>query len=419
MKKKTKFKPQKTAFSVTGYILMWILMMVVAVVFTQALRNSISYVFIIIAAAVLVLDLIYVLIARASVAADFSCSASQAQKNEPVYIALTVKNKSILPVPFTEAELILPDGDGLHSVSAAVSAPLTPRGSYKYDKSVLFPYKGEYLCGIKNLYVSSLLRFFRFRIKADKCKSVMVLPHRVTVADMPERYVNDSSAVSATPIKGTDSAEITEIKEYVPGDPIRNIHWKLSTKAQELITKHFGSENGLCTCIIAYTGRIYDVPADKKSDINEYCDDAVCELCCFAATESLIKGRRTSLVFPDAKRGTINRRTFEDTSSFEEYLPAFVCCGLSSPYPLRSLLEYVDEGEENDVIVVASRLDEQMMTELCGAQTVSCAVTLLLFEPSSRLENAGQVKEKNTAFIRDLLSANVNVRRIVENELEI
>lgn len=418
MKKKNRFKPQKTGFAITGYILMWALMMAVAIVFTQALRNSVSYVFIIIVSVLPVLDLAYVFAARASVRTAFSCSTAQAQKNEPVTVELSVKNISLLPVPFTEVELILPDEEGLHSVSAAVSASLSPLGSYVYGKNVLFPYKGEYSCGIKNVYVGSLFRFFRFKIKTDKCKSVLILPERITLDDMPTRYVNETSAVTGTPIKGPDSAEITEIKEYVPGDPIRNIHWKLSTKAQELMTKHFGSENGLCTCVISDAGRYFDVPEDKKNDINEYCDDAVCELCCFAVSESLVKGRRTSLVFTDGGRGgVINKKTFDDRAAFEEYLPAYVCAGLSSGVPMRRLLEFADEGEENDVICVTARLTEDTVTALCEAQSVNRSVTLIFFEPGSKLENPESAAKTNTLFISELLSANVNVRRVSEKEL--
>ena len=64
MKKKNRFKPQKTGFAITGYILMWALMMAVAIVFTQALRNSVSYVFIIIVSVLPVLDLAYVFAAE-------------------------------------------------------------------------------------------------------------------------------------------------------------------------------------------------------------------------------------------------------------------------------------------------------------------------------------------------------------------
>ena len=37
--------------------------------------------------------------------------------------------------------------------------------------------------------------------------------------------------------KGNDPSEIFDIREYVPGDDIRSIHWKLSSKTDTLILK--------------------------------------------------------------------------------------------------------------------------------------------------------------------------------------
>ena len=133
-----------------------------------------------------------------------------------------------------------------------------------------------------------------------------------------------------------------------------------------------------------------------------------------------MKGRRTSLVYPDERSGgIINKKTFEDRPSFEEYLPAYICAGLPRPVPIKSLIESSDEAEENDIIFVTSRITEETVTELCAAQSVNRAVTLLLFEPLSRFEHAAEISEKNTAYVNELWSANVNVRRVAENELAI
>ncbi len=419
MKKKNRFKPQKTGFAITGYILMWALMMAVAIVFTQALRNSVSYVFIIIVSVLPVLDLAYVFAARASVRTAFSCSTAQAQKNEPVTVELSVKNRSLLPVPFTEVELILPDEEGLHSVSAAVSASLSPLGSYVYGKNVLFPYKGEYSCGIKNVYVGSLFRFFRFKIKTDKCKSVLILPERITLDDMPTRYVNETSAVTGTPIKGPDSAEITEIKEYVPGDPIRNIHWKLSTKVEELMTKHFGAENGLMTCVIADSGAHYELDSGMDIDINEFCDDAVCEICCYVVSAALLEGRKAALVYNDSHRNrtTTERKLFDGISGFEDFLPYYAACSPVKPVSASALLGYCEDGVDNDIIFVTSRLTEDTVTALCEAQTVNRSVTLLLFEPYSKINDPTQLRSTAEAGIRELAAADVIVQKINEKEL--
>ena len=37
--------------------------------------------------------------------------------------------------------------------------------------------------------------------------------------------------------KGNDFAEITDVREYRPGDRIKDIHWKLSAKKETLMVK--------------------------------------------------------------------------------------------------------------------------------------------------------------------------------------
>lgn len=37
--------------------------------------------------------------------------------------------------------------------------------------------------------------------------------------------------------KGSDASEMFDIRDYVPGDDIRTIHWKLSGKTDELIVR--------------------------------------------------------------------------------------------------------------------------------------------------------------------------------------
>ena len=113
MKNKSKFRPQKKSFKLTSAFVVWIAVFVVAVVFTQALRNSVSFIFIIAVTALPFADLAYGFLARSAVTADLKCSAESVEKNSPVPITLTVKNKYIIPVPFTEAELILPDANAL------------------------------------------------------------------------------------------------------------------------------------------------------------------------------------------------------------------------------------------------------------------------------------------------------------------
>lgn len=70
----------------------------------------------------------------------------------------------------------------------------------------------------------------------------------------PERdiniYLNGLTEIDESNRKGHDFAEVSDIREYQPGDRLRDIHWKLSAKQQELMVKERISMAG-CEMVIA------------------------------------------------------------------------------------------------------------------------------------------------------------------------
>lgn len=413
-----RFKPQKAAFAVTEYFILWALLFVVGIVFTQALRSPVSYVFMIIVLAIPFAELAYTLIARLSVSTAFSCNKNTVAKNEPVTFNIKIKNNGPLPVPFTEAEMSLPTDSGRGEALFAAALPLNGFGSYTYSRTVSFPFKGEYECRVENVYVSGLLRFFRIKIGIGRGVKLLILPRRLQIEDLRDRYVGETTSASDDPIAGSDSAEITEIKEYQPGDPMRNIHWKLSGKAQELMTKHFGSENGLNSCIIADAGPEYDT-ARFSPDVNDCCEDAVCELSLFAASSRLKKGRRASVVFVNdrGRSGSVQKRNFDYADALDEFVPVYAACRQTHRVPAGVLLRYSEEGVENDIIYVTSRLFPDDVTALCEAVTTNRAVTVVYFVPSSKALDGGKLEKQAEAYAAELRAANVAVRVVLEQEL--
>ena len=424
MKKKSKskskvsrFRPQKRSFAVTGYAFLWLILFVIGIVFTQALRNPVSYVFMIIVLILPFTELANTLIARASVSVGFLCGAGTVKKNEPVSFHIKIRNNSPLPVPFTEAEMILPDADGLGSSPFVTAVPLNSFGSYDFSRSVSFPYKGEYECRVENVYVSGLLRFFRIKVSVGRSGKLLILPRRLQIEEIRDRYVGETSSVSSVPNSGADSAEITEIKEYQPGDPIRNIHWKLSGKAQELITKHFGSENGMNCCVIADAGAAYG--EGFASDTHEHCEDAVCELALFAATSRITHGRKTALVFVDDReqRGTIIKKTFDYTQQLDSFVPLYAACRQRYAVPAAKLAGFADDGEENDVIYVTAQLDAETVSTLCDSVSTNRAVTVIYYVPTVKAENAAELEKQAEAFAAELTHGNIAVRTVFGQEL--
>ena len=101
-------------------------------------------------------------------------------------------------------------------------------------------------CGTLHLHVAAFVEdmFGLWRSKSLPCAEeyVSVLPAlflpQITLTENTT-VISDSEQYSQTK-PGSDPSETFAIREYQPGDPIRQIHWKLSQKSDHLMMRELG-----------------------------------------------------------------------------------------------------------------------------------------------------------------------------------
>lgn len=114
--------------------------------------------------------------------------------------------------------------------------------SMKYTEHMDLPFGVQY-CGLIKLEMTALeyqdpMGLIRIRIPLQASAESVILPDKQ--AEMEERrdgYQAGISEAEETLSKGYDFAEVTDMREYRPGDRIKDIHWKLSAKKQDLMVK--------------------------------------------------------------------------------------------------------------------------------------------------------------------------------------
>ena len=111
------------------------------------------------------------------------------------------------------------------------------------DKSILrLPVRGEKLGRIcfrcNRIILQDLMGLVQIYGKADVMQELFVLPKKEdSLAQEVTEYGAGMTEVEESKERGSDFAEVSEIREYVPGDRIRDIHWKLSAKQDTLMVK--------------------------------------------------------------------------------------------------------------------------------------------------------------------------------------
>ena len=100
------------------------------------------------------------------------------------------------------------------------------------------------LCGqvrfrCTHAWVTDLLGLFRVPVKAGQLFYTVIYPPKIKVQMERIAGVAGSSQTDGflQNRKGNDPSEMFELRDYVPGDDIRSIHWKLTSKTGELIIR--------------------------------------------------------------------------------------------------------------------------------------------------------------------------------------
>lgn len=98
---------------------------------------------------------------------------------------------------------------------------------------------GEVRIACKEAAVRDLLNLFRLRVQKFPEIRMIVYPRKVNLqVELSQMTIGaPKSEGMMQNRKGNDLSEIFDIREYVPGDDIRSIHWKLSSKTENLILR--------------------------------------------------------------------------------------------------------------------------------------------------------------------------------------
>ena len=118
---------------------------------------------------------------------------------------------------------------------------LIPLEDKKTVYEVDWPVKccGEIRFHCEQIQVRDVLRLFAIKGTPFPELSTVCYPMRMEVCAEASRTITGISRQEGAVQnrKGSDPSEMFDIREYVPGDDIRSIHWKLSSKTEELILR--------------------------------------------------------------------------------------------------------------------------------------------------------------------------------------
>ena len=163
-------------------------------------------------------------------------------KDEQRLFELSFKNKGVIPVALVETMAQCTNLRTGETESFAINKSLGPNGTKTADLEIIPGHAGRYELSVSSAVVRDPLGLWKRKLEFDGHEGVTIMPELFVMNIVPAGVsaMPESDAESAK-VRGSVSGDMIDIKEYVPGDPVRNIHWKLSEKLDKPLVRVLGS----------------------------------------------------------------------------------------------------------------------------------------------------------------------------------
>ncbi|MDR3225479.1 MAG: DUF58 domain-containing protein [Clostridiales Family XIII bacterium] len=184
---------------------------------------------------------------------------SNCRRETEVDFVVRLRNGTPLVCPKLEPYFYISDIFGGDDAVTSEVITLAPREERTFDFAVRFDHIGTYSAGVRKIVVHDLIGLFSYTIENPTRHKVSVSPK---LFDVEKLHISNTSLSESermiVPIT-SDGADYTGVREYVWGDPIKTIHWKLSARGESYLTKQFESYGTVgVTVILDFFSPEYD-----------------------------------------------------------------------------------------------------------------------------------------------------------------
>jgi len=237
----------------TPYALLYPILLLAAFLFAQGVKLPITHTLFVFVLLMPLGTVFQLIMARLTVKTTFRVSSQTPRKRSPLLANAIIKNKGLLPYSLIEASLTLPDKKGEKLKDCRFVFSLMPFSSCSIDRSIEFAFRGEWQIGVNCIYVYDFMRTVRLRIPVKCQTDILVIPRMLTLEETNLDSQGKRTSPKALHSRGCDNTDIEDIRAYRPGDSRKSIHWKLSTKSEDLIVKEFTDNSILASVILCST----------------------------------------------------------------------------------------------------------------------------------------------------------------------
>lgn len=224
----------KRILSAIGYILFFCMMVFLTVFYKQPM-------FIFVLMLLIVLPPVSYYICRYTferllLTLELKPVTAEAQSN--VYLHMRLRNNTFFPLADCSIRYSITSAFYPCEKGRELNCPAYSKGVFSFDMPIYFARSGSYQIVVHEISAFDYLHFFSFKRPMELIRELMVTPKETdSVKFEATSYGEGFDEFEETSAKGNVSSNVTDIREYIPGDRLQKVHWKLSARIQKLMVK--------------------------------------------------------------------------------------------------------------------------------------------------------------------------------------
>ncbi|AUG57437.1 DUF58 domain-containing protein [Acetivibrio saccincola] len=291
------------------------------------------------------------------------------------------------------------------------SLSLPPFSKKTFQFKAVAKYRGEYEIGIKSIEFEDYLGIFKLTHRPKSPKVIKVYPRIVELSGVKLKpmLLSESHSIPTSLYENTNT--ISDIREYIYGDSIRRIHWKLSSKMNKLLVKKFDATSRANSAIIL------DLTKPGYSDEeNLLIEDTIIE-CAVSFTYYLLGSRASvSLIY---YKDSYTEIKAENILQFQNIYDILAKIKFNQDIETKDLLSvYVENNilKKSNILLFTSSVSSALFEELYKATLAGFDVSLIYVSNNNKNE---PLDEEKTKMLKELPELGVAAYKIsVEDNIK-
>ena len=160
---------------------------------------------------------------------------------------LSAENRGILSVSSAKIKISLWDVSSQRVFTDTLTFSAAPKGQTPITAELSSSYCGKFLIQIDSIQIFSFCSLLNKKLRPKLSAKALFYPDfsilPVTVSEATRFFAAENDGFDEI-ISGTPHVPMNQVREFQPGDRVRQIHWKLSARTDSLLVRDAGRPEG-------------------------------------------------------------------------------------------------------------------------------------------------------------------------------